>query len=41
MDYINMKRTIIIFITMFDVDNLKVIPQYKTKWQIQEESVKF
>ncbi len=40
MDYINMKRTIIIFITMFDVDNLKVIPQYKTKWQIQEEKLK-
>ena len=39
-EYIKMKRTIIIFITMFDVDSLKVIPQYKTKWEIQEEKLK-
>ncbi len=38
--YKNMKRTIVIFITMFDIDNLKNIEQYKTKWQIQEEKLK-
>ena len=36
-----MKRTIVIFITLFDVDSLKVIPDsYKTKWYIQEEKLK-
>ena len=36
-----MKRTIVIFITLFDVDSLKVIPEnYKTKWYIQEEKLK-
>ena len=40
-NYINMKRTIVIFITLFDVDNLKGIQEYKTKWQIQEEKLKF
>ena len=39
--YINMNRTIVIFITLFDVDSLKVIPEnYKTKWYIQEEKLK-
>ena len=38
--YKNMKRTIVIFITMFDIDNLKELEQYKTKWEIQEEKLK-
>lgn len=39
-NYISMQRTIVIFITTFDIDNLKVIKDYKTKWEIQEEKTK-
>ncbi|MBR3002034.1 MAG: Rpn family recombination-promoting nuclease/putative transposase [Clostridia bacterium] len=39
-EYKNMKRTIVIFITMFDIDSLREIEQYKTKWKIQEEKLK-
>ena len=38
-EYKDMKKTIIIFITLFDVDNLKMIREYKTKWCILEEKL--
>lgn len=38
--YINMKRTIVIFITTFDIDRLKDIEEYKTRWRILEEKLK-
>lgn len=34
-----MKKTIVIFITTFDVDNLKGLKQYWTKWGIFEENL--
>ena len=38
--YENMKRTIVIFITTFDIDGLKGIEKYRTRWQILEENLK-
>lgn len=37
--YIDMKKTIVIFITTFDVDSLKGLKQYWTKWGIFEENL--
>ena len=34
--YKQMKKTIVIFITSYDVDNLKDLKEYKTKWKIIE-----
>ena len=36
-DYENLKRCIVILITDYDVDKLKEIPEYVTKWKIREE----
>ena len=36
-DYENLKRCIVILITDFDLDKLKEIPEYVTKWKIREE----
>ena len=37
--YIDMKKTIVIFITTFDVDNLKGLKDYRTRWAIYEENL--
>ena len=34
-----MKRTIVILIATFDIDNLKEIEEYKTRWKIKEEKL--
>ena len=36
-DYENLKRCIVILITDYDLDKLKEIPEYVTKWKIREE----
>ena len=36
-DYENLKRCIVILITDYDLDKLKEIPEYVTKWKIKEE----
>ncbi len=36
-EYDNLKKTIVIFIADFEIDNLELIPKYHTKWQIREE----
>ena len=36
-DYENLKRCIVILITDYDIDKLKEIPEYVTKWKIREE----
>ena len=36
-DYENLKRCIVILITGYDLDKLKEIPEYVTKWKIREE----
>lgn len=36
-EYINMKKTIVIFIATYDIDNLRGIEEYKTRWKILEE----
>lgn len=36
-EYGNMQRTIVIYITSYDVDNLRELKEYKTKWKIIEE----
>ena len=36
-DYENLKRCIVILITDYDLDKLKKIPEYVTKWKIKEE----
>ena len=38
-DYRNMKRTIVILITTFDIDSLKGIEEYHTRWKILEEKL--
>ena len=38
--YIEMKKTIIIFIAAYNIDNLKGIEEYKTRWKILEEKLK-
>ena len=38
--YIEMKKTIIIFIASYNIDNLKGIEEYKTRWKILEEKLK-
>lgn len=38
--YKNMKRTIVIFITTFDIDNLRGVNNYRTRWKILEENLK-
>ena len=39
-EYINMKKTIVIFIAAYDIDNLRGIEEYKTRWKILEEKLK-
>ena len=39
MYYIDMKKTIVILIAYFDIDNLKDIEEYKTRWKIKEEKL--
>ena len=36
-DYENLKRCIVILITDYNLDKLKEIPEYVTKWKIREE----
>ena len=36
-DYENLKRCIVILITDYDLEKLKEIPEYVTKWKIREE----
>ena len=36
-DYENLKRCIVILITDYDLEKLKEIPEYVTKWKIKEE----
>jgi len=36
-DYENLKRCIVILITGYNLDKLKEIPEYVTKWKIREE----
>ena len=36
-DYENLKRCIVILITDYDIETLKKIPEYTTKWKIREE----
>ena len=36
-DYENLKRCIVILITDYDLDKLKEIPEFVTKWKIREE----
>lgn len=36
-DYVKSKRTIVIFITKFEVDSMKKMKRCHTKWQIREE----
>lgn len=38
-NYIDMKKTIVIFITTFNVDSLRGLKQYWTKWGIFEENL--
>ena len=38
--YEEMKKTIVIYITAFDLDCLKNVEKYKTKWSVQEEELK-
>lgn len=35
-DYSNLRKTIIILITKFEIDNLEEIPKYHTEWKIRE-----
>ncbi len=39
-NYEEMKRTIVIYITAFDLDFLKNVEKYKTKWSVREENLK-
>ena len=39
-EYINMKKTIVIFIAAYEIDNLRGIEEYKTRWTILEEKLK-
>lgn len=39
-NYINMKKTIVIFIAAYYIDNLRGIEEYKTRWKIIEEKLK-
>ncbi len=34
-----MKKTIVILIAKFDIDNLKQVSEYKTRWKIKEEKL--
>ena len=36
-DYDNLEKTIVILISDYELDSLKKIPKYQTKWQIREE----
>lgn len=36
-DYNDLERTIVILISDYELDSLKKIPKYQTKWQIREE----
>lgn len=36
-DYSELEKTIVILITDYELDSLKKIPKYQTKWQIREE----
>ena len=36
-DYSKLEKTIAILITDYELESLKQIPKYKTKWQIREE----
>ena len=36
-DYINLEKTIVILISDYELDSLKEIPKYITKWNIREE----
>ena len=39
-DYKEMKKTIVILITTYEVDKLKLVENYQTRWKIMEESLK-
>lgn len=36
-DYLELEKTIVILISDYELESLKNIPQYSTKWQIREE----
>ena len=36
-DYLKLEKTIAILITDYELESLKQIPKYQTKWQIREE----
>ena len=36
-DYETLEKTIVILISDYELESLKEIPKYQTKWQIREE----